>query len=151
MEPMYKDALAGPAPKAKAQPAPPPEPGFMEKTASQVRDRSAAAYQSASDYVQGGGASSKRQVRYAASFVAEIRKRLDVYFKLTIKNVRDVVPQAIGHYLVSSVCENMQFELLSELNKAEAQQKLLGEPPHIMEERRALTQQLEVLKKAIMC
>lgn len=33
----------------------------------------------------------------------EIRKRLDSYFEVTVRSVRDSVPKAIGFYLVRAV------------------------------------------------
>ena len=36
------------------------------------------------------------------AFCEEIRKRLDSYFEVTVRNVRDSIPKAIGYYLVSA-------------------------------------------------
>jgi hypothetical protein len=33
-------------------------------------------------------------------FVDEIRARIDAYFKIVVKNVRDTVPKTIGFFLV---------------------------------------------------
>merc|ERR1719469_124245 len=90
----------------------------------------------------------KKDQRCSGPFVAEIRKRLDAYFAITIRSVRDSVPKAIGFYLVRSVQDKLQFELLNTLNKKENIEALLGEPPHILEERRLLTSQIGVLQKA---
>jgi dynamin 1-like protein len=35
-------------------------------------------------------------------FVKEIRARIDAYFKLVIRNVRDSVPKVIGFFLVKN-------------------------------------------------
>jgi vacuolar protein sorting-associated protein 1 len=35
-------------------------------------------------------------------FVREIRARIDAYFKLVVRNVRDTIPKAIGYFLVKS-------------------------------------------------
>jgi len=151
MEPMYKSAT-----QQKAAPPPPQEeekkePSGMEKAAQQVKDKSQAAYSSVNNWVgQARGVSTQRRSqRYSGPFVQEIRKRLDSYFFLTVRNVRDSIPKAIGYYLVRSVLDKLQFELMNELNQASKIQAYLGEPPHIMEERRALTSQLRVLEKAI--
>ena len=77
-------------------------------------------------------------------FVQEIRKRLDSYFEVTVRNIRDSVPKAIGFYLVRAVQDKLQFALLSELNKPDKLSELLGEPPHIVEERRTLHNQLQL-------
>jgi len=90
----------------------------------------------------------RRQQRYSGPFVNEIRKRLDAYFAITVRSVRDSVPKAIGFYLVRAVQEKLQFELLNALNQKERLQELLGEPPHIVEERKTLANQLKVLQNA---
>jgi dynamin 1-like protein len=44
-------------------------------------------------------------------FVKEIRARIDAYFKLVVRNVRDAIPKTIGYFLVKSSQERLQFEL----------------------------------------
>lgn len=150
MEPMYKN-------QQPPKPAPPveeekKEPGMMEKGFEKVKDGSKQAYQTVSSTVgsmlKKNEAQERRQARYSGPFVAEIRKRLDSYFEVTVRNIRDSVPKAIGFYLVRAVQDKLQFALLSELNKPDKLSEMLGEPPHIVEERRTLHNQLQVLQKA---
>jgi len=147
MEPMYKQAQ-------KQQQPPPPqeeekkEPTAVEKAAQQVKDKSQAAYQTVSSWASKPEATKRREQRYSGPFVQEIRKRLDSYFFITVRNVRDSIPKAIGYYLVRAVLDKLQFELLNFLNSGEKINELLGEPPHILEERRQLTAQLAVLSRA---
>ena len=35
-------------------------------------------------------------------FVKEIRARIDAYFKLVVRNVRDAIPKVIGFFLVKA-------------------------------------------------
>ena len=44
-------------------------------------------------------------------FVREIRQRIDTYFKIVLRIVRDTVPKQIGYFLVKMSQEKMQFEL----------------------------------------
>ena len=46
-------------------------------------------------------------------FVKEIRARIDAYFKIAVRNVRDTIPKTIGYFLVKSSQERLQFELYS--------------------------------------
>merc|ERR1719237_1449407 len=124
------------------------DPSLSEKTAQTLRDSSKAVYQNVSG-VFNRSQPTKNQQRYSATFLNEIRKRLDSYFGITVRNVRDSIPKAVGFYLVRSVQDKLQFELLSSLNHKDKLAELLGEPPHIMEERRTLHNQLQVLQKAI--
>merc|ERR1719174_3675040 len=83
-----------------------------------------------------------------APFVREIRERLNSYFKLVIRNARDAVPKAVGYFLVRKLQEILQFELYNQLASADKMSELLGEPPHIVEERRSLAQELKTLRGA---
>jgi len=146
MEPMYKNQ------QQQQQPPPPveeekKEPGMAEKGFQQVKDATKQGYQSVSNFLKKSEAQRKQQ-RYSGPFVLEIRKRLDSYFELTVRNIRDSIPKAIGFYLVRAVQDKLQFELLNALNHPDKLSELLGEPPHIVEERRTLNNQLQVLMKA---
>ncbi|CAJ1377128.1 unnamed protein product [Effrenium voratum] len=148
MEPMYKTQQQKPPPPVEEEKK---EPGQVEKTFQQVKDGSRQAYQSVSSTVSSmikKNEVQRKQQRYSGPFVQEIRKRLDSYFEVTVRNVRDSIPKAIGYYLVRAVQDKLQFALLNALNQPDQLSALLGEPPHIMEERRTLTNQLQVLQKA---
>jgi hypothetical protein len=43
-----------------------------------------------------------RQMDAKAIFIRELRIRIDTYFKLVIRNVRDRVPKTIGYFLVQN-------------------------------------------------
>ena len=60
-------------------------------------------------------------------FVQEIRARIDTYFSLVIRSVRDSIPKAIGFFLVKKVQECMQIEMLAEINKRSKLIESLGE------------------------
>jgi len=47
----------------------------------------------------------------------ELRARIDAYFGIVVRNVRDSVPKAIGYFLVRSVQDKMQYFLYSEIMK----------------------------------
>mmetsp|Transcript_39026 Transcript_39026/g.90471 ORF Transcript_39026/g.90471 Transcript_39026/m.90471 type:complete len:596 (-) Transcript_39026:71-1858(-) len=142
LEPMYQGQ--------KPQPPPPEEKkesSATEKTLQQVKDGSKAAYQSVTGLLSSQQAQ-RKTVRYSGPFVQEIRRRLDSYLAITIRNARDSIPKAIGYYLVRGVQDKLQFELLNALNQKDRIAELLGEPPHIMEERKALTALMKVLQNA---
>jgi chaperonin cofactor prefoldin len=82
-------------------------------------------------------------------FVREIRARIDAYFKIVVRNVRDSIPKGIGYFLVKASQERLQFELYAQINKNEQLTRQLGEPERVTEERKALNGTLETLKKAI--
>lgn len=79
----------------------------------------------------------------------EIRARIDAYFKLVVRNVRDTIPKSIGFFLVKASQERLQFALYEQINKNELLTKQLGEPERVTEERKSLNATLDTLKKAV--
>merc|ERR1719399_940368 len=134
----------------------PPEPGALQKGLLQGADMLKeggqqvwAAGKQAANYAYGKEEQRVRpKQRCSGPFVTEIRRRLDAYFSLVIRSVRDSVPKSIGYFLVRAVQDKLQFELLSALNQDDKLRDLLGEPVHIREERKSLNEQLKVLQKA---
>ena len=53
----------------------------------------------------------------ASIFVKELRARLDTYFRIVVRNIRDSIPKIIGHFLVRAVQNKMQLELFRRLGK----------------------------------
>jgi len=49
-------------------------------------------------------------------FVVEMRKRIDAYFEIVLRNVKDSIPKAIGYFLVKKSQEILQFELYNQVN-----------------------------------
>lgn len=90
----------------------------------------------------------KRRTQYSEKFLNEIRGRLNAYFNIVVRNIRDTVPKTIGFFLVRATEEALQFRIYNELNKAEHYDALLGEPSHVKEERVAIHRQIKVLKGA---
>lgn len=41
------------------------------------------------------------------AFVEEIRARIDAYFGIVIRNIRDAIPKSIGFFMVRASIENM--------------------------------------------
>lgn len=82
-------------------------------------------------------------------YVNEMRMRIESYFKLVLRSVRDSVPKVIGCFLVRAIQEKMQLELATRLSKNEQIQAVLSEPPSIVEERKRLTETQGILKKAL--
>jgi hypothetical protein len=71
-------------------------------------------------------------------FVSEMRKRIDQYFNLVLRSVKDSVPKAIGYFLVKKSQEVLQFELYNNVNSNPALTEAMGEPKSVTERRKAL-------------
>jgi hypothetical protein len=82
-------------------------------------------------------------------FVSEMRKRIDAYFEIVLRNVRDSIPKAIGFFLVKKSQDVLQFELYNQVNSNKQLSAALGEPARITERRKALSDVLATLKNSI--
>lgn len=82
-------------------------------------------------------------------FVSELRKKIDAYFIIVLRNVKDSIPKAIGYFLVRKSQDSLQFELFNQVNENRHLSQALGEPESITEKRRALTDMLKTLNSAI--
>lgn len=45
------------------------------------------------------------------AFVNELRTRIDQYFSIVLRSVKDSIPKAIGYFLVRKSQDSLQFEL----------------------------------------
>lgn len=90
-----------------------------------------------------------RKTRYSPTFIQEFRRRLNVYFSIVLRNVRDSVPKIVGHFLVRKSQKNMLYKIYTQLSQQEDLDQLFGEPDHIAHERQILKEQASVLSKAI--
>ena len=82
-------------------------------------------------------------------FVKEIRARIDAVFKITIRTVRETIPKLIGYFLVRMSQEKLQVELYQKINENESILDSLGEPKHITERRRTLTEIIKTLRESL--
>lgn len=87
--------------------------------------------------------------RGANQFVMEMRKRIDHYFDIVIRNIKDSVPKVIGCFMVKKSQEVLQFELYNQVNSNPHLASALGEPARITERRVALNAVLTTLKNSL--
>jgi hypothetical protein len=90
----------------------------------------------------------KEKVDSKNIFIREIRNRIEAYFKLVVRNLRDAVPKAIGFFLVKSIQDSMQLKLYNELYRNKEMISVLNEPEHIAQKREGLQQSIKVMKDA---
>ena len=81
-------------------------------------------------------------------FIKEIRNRIEAYFKLIVRNLRDSIPKIMGNYLVKEIEDNMQLKLYNKLYNAREMTDLLSEPESIAERRKELNDMIKVLRNA---
>ncbi|CAD8208471.1 unnamed protein product [Paramecium octaurelia] len=78
----------------------------------------------------------------------ELSRRLDAYYRIVIRNLRDSIPKAIGYFLVRAAQEQMQFQLYNEIMKSQSVMGLMSEPEYITIERDTIKKTLLVLRNA---
>jgi len=81
--------------------------------------------------------------------VNELRNKIDDYFELVLRNVKDSIPKTIGYFLVRQSQDILQFELYNQVNTNKSLSSTLGEPANITERRKALQAVLGTLKNSL--
>eukprot|EP01119_Soliformovum_irregulare_P001273 TRINITY_DN109_c1_g1_i1.p1 TRINITY_DN109_c1_g1~~TRINITY_DN109_c1_g1_i1.p1 ORF type:complete len:741 (+),score=223.79 TRINITY_DN109_c1_g1_i1:225-2447(+) len=83
------------------------------------------------------------------NFETELIKYLLIsYFEIVRKNIKDLAPKSIIHFLVSASKEHIQNELVAALYKEELFDNLLEESPIIAQRRSSCNQMISVLRRA---
>ena len=77
-----------------------------------------------------------------------MRKRIDAYFKLIVRNLRESVPKIIGKYLVKEIEDNMQIDLSNLISNLNITQNTLLESSNIVERRTILKNMINIMKNA---
>ncbi len=81
-------------------------------------------------------------------FIREIRGRIEAYFKLIVRNLRDAIPKALGYTLLKPIENDMKMELYEMLNNEKKIVEVLNEPEGIQRQRIELNRQIKVMKDA---
>jgi dynamin 1-like protein len=103
----------------------------------------------------GGNQADQMQIQNAPGmkgsnvFVRDLRTRIDSYFHIVLRSVKDSIPKAIGYFLVRKSQEKLQFELYNQVNTNKSLTSSLGEPKNITERRKALQDILKTLKNSL--
>lgn len=70
------------------------------------------------------------------------------YYAIVRKNLSDSVPKCIMHFLVNTVADGLQAELVTELYKEQSFDDLLSENPEIARKRKACHEMVDMLTRA---
>ena len=103
---------------------------------------------------QGAGNNNNNEIRpqppidAKTIFIKEIRNRIEAYFKLIVRNLRDSIPKIMGNYLIKEIEENMQLKLYNKLYNAREMTDLLSEPESVAERRKELNDMIKVMRNA---
>ena len=92
--------------------------------------------------------STKRKFDAQDILVEELRARIDKYFFIMVRNMRDEVPKIIGQFLVKKFNEALEVEILNALNKRNYCLESLIENKTLLTLRQKLKAEMDALSKA---
>ena len=81
-------------------------------------------------------------------FIRELRGRVDAYFKLIVRNLRDSIPKALGFTLIKPIENDMKMKLYEMLYNDKKVVSVLNEPEGITRQRIELNRQIKVMRDA---
>ena len=81
-------------------------------------------------------------------FTRELRNRVDCYFKLILRNLRDSIPKALGYTLIRPIEFDMKIKLYEMLYNDKKVVGILNEPEGITRQRIELNRQIKVMRDA---
>jgi hypothetical protein len=82
-------------------------------------------------------------------FVRDLRKKIDTYFAIVLRNVRDTIPKQIGFFLVRKSQDMLQTDLYMRINANQQIADALGEPKQITERRNTLNNLIKTLGDSV--
>lgn len=94
-------------------------------------------------------AQKKKFLKAEELFIEELRSRIDSYFAIVLRNIKDTVPKTVGYFLVKKSMENMHFALYDKLTSNKEVLDSVGEAEVIVRERKELTERINTLKKSL--
>lgn len=81
-------------------------------------------------------------------FVLELRGRIDDYYSIVVRNVRDTIPKQIGYFLVRKSMDQLHQDLYMRISNSSLAEQL-GEPKHILERRNTLRDLIKTLDSSV--
>lgn len=80
--------------------------------------------------------------------IYELRVKVNRYFNIVVRNLRDAIPKIIGRFLMQKVNERLEFEILNKLNQINYCLDTLEENQSVTDERSKLKKMYSVLSNA---
>lgn len=89
-----------------------------------------------------------RKMTTAQMIILEMRARLDNYFRIVVRNLRDTVPKVIGSFFLKRLVDLAKTEMLQELNQRNYCLDAFKEGKGVAEQRARAKEELKALSKA---
>ena len=78
----------------------------------------------------------------------ELRTKVDIYFNIVVRNLKDSIPKLLGHFFLQKINEGLEFNMLNRLSRLDYCIDTLEENSDVADERNKLKKQYSVLTKA---
>lgn len=98
--------------------------------------------------IETGNRQVNRKMTTAQMIILEMRARLDNYFRIVVRNLRDTVPKVIGSFFLKRLVDLAKTEMLQELNQRNYCLDAFKEGKGITEQRTRAKEELKALSKA---
>jgi hypothetical protein len=98
-----------------------------------------------------GGASGKKKEAYvdgATALINTMRVRIDNYFYVVSRNLKDTAPKIIGNFLIKALMNDLHFVLFNSVANREGVIDSFSEPKSKISERESLEKMVSVLRAA---
>ena len=86
------------------------------------------------------------QINVKNTFIIEIRNRIDAYFKLIVRNLRESIPKIIGNFLIKEIRDNMQLKLYDKLYNSNEIINFPIEKENVDGKRKELKDMIKIMK-----
>lgn len=80
--------------------------------------------------------------------VNQLRKRINAYFYIVSRNLKDSIPKIIGTFLIQAVQRDIKFVIFNNISKTNSFLSRMSEPGDIASERQRAQKEYDTLKKA---
>lgn len=91
----------------------------------------------------------QRQMNNKNIFIKEIRNRIDAYFNIIVRNLRESIPKIIGKFLVNEIKDNIQIKLYYKLYNSKLEEDSFNETENVSERKKELNEIIKKLKNAL--
>lgn len=80
--------------------------------------------------------------------VNQLRKRINAYFYIVSRNLKDTIPKLIGTFLIQAVQKDLKFVIFNNISKTNSFLNKMSEPGDVANERARLQKEHETLRRA---
>ncbi|CAD8128303.1 unnamed protein product [Paramecium sonneborni] len=105
-------------------------------------------YLAGKQFIRFGKPAKEAQPVKGQYMVAELKNKIEHYFKLVVRSTRDNIPKLVGYFLVKGCQTKMLMQLQQNLMQNQNLLSAISEDQNIVEERKKLNKEIETFRNA---